>query len=94
MKICVVSNGSFGTSLATVLCENQHDVTLWGRDEKYVAEMRQTRINSRYLKGCKLPDNLTLSSDFAVASQDCELFLVATPAQFIRSSLEKSPLSN
>ena len=89
MKICVLSNGSFGTSLSMVLCENGHDVTLWGRDAAYIEEMKKTRENSRYLAGFTLHEKLKLSSDIKEAAEGAEMFLLATPAQYIRSSIEK-----
>ena len=89
MKICVVSNGSYGTALAKVLCENDHDVTMWGRDKDYIAEMAATRRNTRYLKGAELPENLKLSSDLKKATVGAELILLATPTQYMRSSLEQ-----
>ena len=89
MKICVVSNGSYGTALSKVLCENKHDVTLWGRDKDYIAQMNEIRENTRYLKGIKLPENLKLSSDLEVATKGVELILLATPTQYMRGSLEQ-----
>ncbi|MCM8540269.1 MAG: NAD(P)-dependent glycerol-3-phosphate dehydrogenase [Lentisphaeraceae bacterium] len=89
MKACVISNGSFGTCLASILCENGHDVFLWGREAEYVEEMKKTRKNSRYLKGFALPSNLKLSSDMKEAVEGAELIVLATPTQFMRGSLEK-----
>ena len=87
MKITVISNGSWGTALAKVLCDNKHDVTIWGRDKEYVAEMQKTRENSRYLKGMTLPENLNLSSDFKEAVCGRDMLIMATPTQFVRNSL-------
>ena len=30
MKISVLSDGGWGTALALILCQNGHDVTIWG----------------------------------------------------------------
>lgn len=89
MKACVISNGSFGTCLASILCENGHDVVLWGREADYVEAMKKTRRNSRYLKDFPLPDSLKLSSDMKEAVEGAELILLATPTQFMRDSLEQ-----
>lgn len=88
MKITVISNGSFGTCLAQLLCENNHDVTLWGRDAEYIAHMNKTRENDRYLKGFKLNENLKLSSNLSNCVQNCDFILVSTPTQYARHSLE------
>jgi len=89
VKICVVSNGSYGTALSKVLCDNSHDVTLWGRDHAYIEKMQSSRENTRYLKGLTLPENLKLSSNLAQAVSGAELILLATPTQYMRSSLEQ-----
>lgn len=65
MDIVVVGAGSWGTALACVLCENQHQVTLWGRDEAQLAEMAAQRENRRYLPGLRLPESLRFSSDLS-----------------------------
>ena len=67
MDIVVVGAGSWGTALACVLCENQHQVTLWGRDEAQLAEMAAQRENRRYLPGLRLPESLRFSSDLSAA---------------------------
>ena len=87
MKITVISNGSWGTALAKVLCDNQHDVMMWGRDAKYISEMESTRENSRYLKGMTLPENLHLSSDFKASVTGRDMLILATPTQFMRNAL-------
>ena len=89
MKACVISNGSFGTCLASILCGNGHEVTLWGRDKSYVDEMQKTRENPRYLKGYKLPDSLKISNDLKTAVNGTDLIVLATPAQYIRCSVEQ-----
>ena len=87
MKIAVISNGSFGTCLAQVLCENKHDVTLWGRDKEYISRMQESRENDRYLKGYKLNDSLKLTANIEEAANNAELILVSTPTQYVRDSL-------
>jgi glycerol-3-phosphate dehydrogenase (NAD(P)+) len=67
MDIVVVGAGSWGTALACVLCENQHQVTLWGRDVAQLAEMATQRENRRYLPGLRLPESLRFSSDLSAA---------------------------
>ncbi len=63
MDIVVVGAGSWGTALACVLSENQHRVTLWGRDVAQMTEMSALHENRRYLPGLRLPESLRYSSD-------------------------------
>jgi len=89
MKISVLSDGGWGTALALVLCDNGHDVTLWGPFPDYIEEMRRTRKNERFLKGVDLPPALKLEGDLAQACLGSDLLLLAAPSQFMRFLLER-----
>ncbi len=89
MKITVLSDGAWGTALATVLLRNGHDVTMWGPFPDYLAEMAQSRINSRFLPGVTLPEKLNFEADMGKAVGGSRIILLATPTQFLRSVLEK-----
>jgi glycerol-3-phosphate dehydrogenase (NAD(P)+) len=67
MDTVVIGAGSWGTALACVLCQNQHQVTLWGRDADQMAELAQQRENRRYLPGLKLPAGLRCTADLDAA---------------------------
>jgi len=88
VKATVVGCGGWGTALALVLVGNGHDVTLWGVEPDYVAEMRTTRRNRRYLPGFDLPDGLRLSADLTECVPGAELIVSATPTVFLRSVCE------
>lgn len=67
MDAVVIGAGSWGTALACVLCQNQHRVTLWGRDGDQLADMQSARQNRRYLPGLTLPAALRCTSDLEAA---------------------------
>lgn len=85
MRISVLSDGGWGTALALLLVRNGHTVTLWGHFPDYVAEMRRSRENTRFLPGPRLPDDLELSDDLAQAVGGAELIVLAAPAQYTRA---------
>jgi glycerol-3-phosphate dehydrogenase (NAD(P)+) len=87
MKISVLSDGGWGTALALLLLDNQHDVMQWGPFENYINEMRQCRRNDRFLKGAELPPALGLTADMEVAAGHAELMVLAAPTQFARGAL-------
>lgn len=89
MKITVLSDGAWGTALACVLLNNGHDVTMWGPFPEYIDEMREKRINSKFLPGVVLDERLKFNSDMASAVKDSEILLLATPSQYLRGVLNK-----
>lgn len=84
MKIAVLGSGSWGTALAKVLGENQHDVMMWGRDDSLASEINQTQTNSRYLPQTKLPETLKATTSLSEAIKSAELILVVIPTNAIR----------
>lgn len=88
MKITVLSDGAWGTALATVLLNNHHDVTMWGPFPDYIEKMAVEKVNSRFLPGVKL-DGLKFQSDMATAVADADFILLVSPTQFMRGVLNK-----
>ena len=89
MKITVLGAGSWGTTLALVLVERGHHVTLWTYREQQADAMRATRENTSFLPGISLPPLLQISTDVESASADRDMIVAAVPAQFLRSVLER-----
>jgi glycerol-3-phosphate dehydrogenase (NAD(P)+) len=85
--ISVFGAGSWGTALALLLARNGHRVTLWGHSPEHVAALNRDRCNRRYLPAAPFPDSLTVTGEFAVATQDCSTFLVAVPSHAFRNFL-------
>ena len=56
MKTAVIGSGAWGTALASLLCKNGHDTTLWCRTPEKAAQMQETHINPR-LSQVTLPAN-------------------------------------
>lgn len=89
MKTAVISDGAWGTALALTLIDNGHDVIMWGLFPDYIQTMRETRENSRFLPGVPLPSALRFTADLSEAVEDVELVILATPAQYLRGTMEK-----
>jgi len=87
LKIAVLGAGSWGTALAAQMARNGHAVTLWGRDPRQVAELRESRINQRYLPGIELPEALQYSDRLAECVERAELVLVVVPSHAFPETL-------
>jgi glycerol-3-phosphate dehydrogenase (NAD(P)+) len=88
MRISVLGAGSWGTTLAIVLCENFRDVTLWSYRADQIEEMRDARTNKDYLPGISLPAHLKITQDIEEAASKKDLIVTAVPSQFLRNILK------
>lgn len=88
MKIAVLGNGAWGTSLAIHLARRGgHEVVLWGHDPADVASMVRDRANERFLPGFPFPDGIVPTADAGTALDGAGLVLVVVPSEFFRATV-------
>lgn len=85
MTIGVVGAGAWGTALAHLLSDRE-PVMLWTRDLAQAAAINTARVNARYLPDVPLPALVTATADCA-ALDPCDLLVIVTPAQHLRTVL-------
>lgn len=96
MKVFVYGSGSWGTALANVLCDNGHDVVVFGRSQDVVNEINNDHTNSRYFENVKLNEKLAAVNDLALINE-ADTVLLAVPSRSCTevaaqiSSLMKKP---
>ena len=71
-KYVVLGAGSWGTTVAKVIADGAHEVTLWARKPELAQEIAKTGENSHYLPGIELPKSITATSDLEFALKDSE----------------------
>jgi glycerol-3-phosphate dehydrogenase (NAD(P)+) len=86
MRIAVLGAGSWGTTLAIVLAENDHAVTLWDRDDARAMAMSRQRENAVFLPGVTIPAGVTVTSRMAEALQGAELVVFVVPTHLMRET--------
>lgn len=89
MQIGVLSDGAWGTALALTLVNNGHQVTLWGPFADNVQAMRNDQQNQAFLPGVNLPPALAVTEDMSQAAADKQIVVLASPAQFMRKTLQQ-----
>ncbi|MEC7725163.1 MAG: NAD(P)H-dependent glycerol-3-phosphate dehydrogenase [Planctomycetota bacterium] len=87
MRVAILGNGGFGTAMALTLERAGHDVSLWGHNPEYTAEIAATRQNPRYLAGVSLPASVRVGDDAGAALDGAGAVLVAVPTQHVRGVL-------
>ncbi|NCB38385.1 MAG: NAD(P)-dependent glycerol-3-phosphate dehydrogenase [Erysipelotrichia bacterium] len=88
MKFAVIGAGSWGTTLANLLCNNGHEVVLWARETEVVEGISQNGRNPFFVTHLQLHQCLQCTNDLSAAISSAELALLAIPSGFIRSVLE------
>jgi len=83
-RIAVIGAGGWGTTLASLLGDNGHDVHLWARENEVVDEINSQGKNSMYLKGVKISRNVKASNSLKNVVDGAEVIVSAVPAQFTR----------
>lgn len=83
-KVTVLGAGSWGTALAMVLANNDHDCLLWSHREDQATEITTNHTNKKYLPETILPTNLKATSDFQQAIQHATVIVIAVPTKAIR----------
>ncbi|WP_434513640.1 NAD(P)H-dependent glycerol-3-phosphate dehydrogenase [Dechloromonas sp. ARDL1] len=88
MKITLLGAGAWGTALAIAFAD-KHAVTLWSREEDVAAELLVGRENRRFFPGYRLPESVSVSTDFTATVADAELLIIATPIAGLRPTVER-----
>jgi len=83
-RITLIGDGAMASVLALLLESKGLAVTMWGPHPDNVAELIQTRENTRYLPGHPLPEAIRLTADPAKALENATLIVNAIPTQYIR----------
>ncbi|MCA6085176.1 NAD(P)H-dependent glycerol-3-phosphate dehydrogenase [Candidatus Endomicrobiellum agilis] len=83
MKITVLGAGSWGATLAVLLFENGHDVTLWEFDSRKAKDLQDRKIKP-FEAGADLPSGLVVANDMK-SFKNSEAILFVVPSQHMRS---------
>lgn len=94
MQIGVIGGGSWGTALARLLAEADHNVILWFRDVACEREAAEHRENVQYLPGFRFPEKLRTSAVMAQAVTESDMLVAACPSHVMREVMaQAAPLA-
>ncbi len=82
MRIGVLGSGSWGTALAQVLCDNGHEVLLYGNCESEIQDINERGQNRRYFGELRLAEGLRASTAIEAIRSYTDVILLAVPTRF------------
>ena len=89
-RLAVIGGGAWGTALAQVAAGAGRETLLWVLEPEVAASVNTDHENRLYLPGLPLSPVIQATNDLGDL-ESCDAWLVVTPAQHMRSVLEKAP---
>ena len=83
MKVGLFGTGAYGMALASVLVDNNVEVTMWTKFEEEKKQLEQTRKNENLIPGYILPEIIKLTTNIEECTKDKDLLIIAIPAAFV-----------
>lgn len=88
MKVGIFGTGAYGMSLASIINDNNMEITMWTKFEDEKDNLEKTRKNEVLLPNFKLPENIKLTTDIEECATSAELLIIVIPAAFVRDLVE------
>jgi len=88
-RIGIVGAGAWGTTLAKLLAEKGHAVTLWVWERELAAAIMRERENGIYLPGVELPETLEVTTSLKQVPRGCSVLILVTPSHILRSAFRE-----
>jgi len=89
MKLGIIGGGAWGTALAQVASVGGRETLLWALESDVVEAVNSRHENPIFLAGVSLSPAIRATSDLTQLD-GCDAWLVVTPAQHMRSILERA----
>jgi glycerol-3-phosphate dehydrogenase (NAD(P)+) len=83
--IGVIGAGGWGTALAQLLAEKEHDVMLWCHGEQTCRDIREHKENRSYLPGVALRSNIKVTRLLDEAAGNKDALVLAVPSHYFRA---------
>ncbi|MFA6161678.1 MAG: NAD(P)H-dependent glycerol-3-phosphate dehydrogenase [Patescibacteria group bacterium] len=81
--ISILGAGNMATALAWHLGNLGHHVSLYCIEKKVEKRINKKHRNNKYLKGVKLPENVSATGDIEASLKDAKLVIVAVPSNAV-----------
>ena len=83
-RVAVLGAGSWGTTLADLLCAKGDEVVLWAYEQEVADEINRRHRNNVYLPDSPLQPSLAATTDYFAAVGGAEVVISAAPSHAVR----------
>jgi len=90
MKLTILGAGNLGTTLAIVLGEKGHHLTLWTVEEEVYRSVLKYRENKRYVPGVRIPSKVGITMELEEALEGTDVVVIALPSHVVREVMKKA----
>ncbi|MGH9461788.1 MAG: NAD(P)H-dependent glycerol-3-phosphate dehydrogenase [Vicinamibacteria bacterium] len=87
MRISIIGAGAWGTALARLTANKNHETKLWAYEPDVVDSVKENRMNQLFLPGIELPGSLGVTNDLEEAARGAEMVVTAVPSSHLRRVL-------
>ncbi|UNC92470.1 NAD(P)H-dependent glycerol-3-phosphate dehydrogenase [Candidatus Contubernalis alkaliaceticus] len=86
----VIGAGGWGTTLALVMCRKGYKVKLWTRTENQCKDIKEKKMNEKYLPGVYIPPELEVSHNLQEVVKYSRLIVMAVPSHGFRTIISRA----
>ena len=87
-RVAILGAGSWGTAFANLVAPHVKEVCLWSHSDEVAQGISELHKNPRYIKDCKLAENVSATTSFQDCLEGARYIVIATPSSFIRQVCE------
>jgi glycerol-3-phosphate dehydrogenase (NAD(P)+) len=87
-KIAILGAGSWGLTIAQMLHENGHHISIWEINEHLAGQLCRSR-KFKFIPDINLPNNIVVSSDLGDVLAGADMAVIVVPSAFVRATARK-----
>lgn len=87
--VSVIGAGSWGTSLAILLSNNGHDVSVWSFFQNEVEMLDKEREHKQNLPGVEIPKSIKFTANIEECLKGHDFIVFVVPSQAVRSTAKR-----
>lgn len=89
-KIAIIGAGAWGTTLAILLSQGSHEISIWSYEKEVADTFQTTRENKKYLPGFPLNQKIHILNGLKESIAGSDFVIFAVPTQHLRNIIKEA----